>query len=94
MAEKFKLSKLTEYLDNRTKNKLSKRSDEGLIFIIQDYNGNDFMKNDSSLIIRGLSKVLGYFPTTRTAKIAYDIMTQRQNEGNFIIPKSYINFSK
>lgn len=94
MAENSKLSKITNYLDNKTRIKLSRRSDEGLIFIVQEYNGNALMKNDPSLIMRGLSKVLGYFPTTRTANIAYEIMAQRQNEGKFIIPKSYINFSK
>ncbi len=52
------------------------------------------MKNDNSLTIRALSNILGFFPTLRKARIVYELMIEIPNKGNFIIPKSYCDFSK
>jgi len=51
-------------------------------------------ENESKLSRRSLSKFMGYSPTKRIASIAYKIITKRQNENNFIIPKGHINFGK
>ncbi len=90
----LKLENINNYLYGRTRKRIDKRGDYGLIDIIQGYEINKLMKKDDSLTIRVLSNLLGFFPTSRRVKIAYELIGERQNKGNFIIPKWYCDISK